>query len=65
MTAKTGPTISPAASDDRYSINSLGFATNAAFPKRKASLGLKYFKEFLDRSTFQGYSFQFSGSFSF
>ena len=64
-TAKTGPMISPAASDDRYSINSLGFATNAAFPKRKASLGLKYFKEFLDRSTFQGYSFQFSGSFSF
>ena len=64
-TAKTGPTISLAASNDRYSINSLGFAVNSAFPKRKASLGLKYFKEFSDRSTFQGYSLQVSGSLSF
>jgi hypothetical protein len=64
-TAKTRPTISSAASNDRYSINSLGFAVNSAFPKRKASLGLKYFKEFSDRSTFQGYSLQVSGSLSF
>lgn len=64
-TARTGPTISSAASSDRYSINSLGFAVNSAFPKRKVNLGLKYFKEFLDRSTFQGYSLQFSGSLSF
>ena len=64
-TAKTGPTISLAASNDRYSINSLGFAVNSPFPKRKASLGFKYFKEFADRSTFQGYSLQVSGSLSF
>lgn len=64
-TAKTGPTISSVASKDRYSINSIGFAVSAPFPKRKASLGLKYFKEFLDRSTFQGYSLQVSGSISF
>jgi hypothetical protein len=64
-TARTGPTISSVESKDRYSINSLGFAVNSAFPKRKASLGLKYFKEFLDRSTFQGYSLQVSGSLSF
>ena len=64
-TAKTGPTISAVASDERYAVNSLGFALNTAFPKHKASLGLKYFKEFSNRSTYQGYSVQFSGSISF
>jgi hypothetical protein len=64
-TAKTGPSISAVASNERYAVNSLGFAVISAFPKRKASLGLKYFKEFLDRSTFQGYSVQIAGSISF
>jgi hypothetical protein len=64
-TDKTGPTISVAASKERYAVNSLGFAVNSAFPKRKASLGFKYFKEFSNRSTFQGYSVQLSGSISF
>lgn len=64
-TAKTGPTISLAASEERYAVNALGFAFNSAFPKHKASLGFKYFKEFSNRSTFQGYSLQFSGSISF
>jgi hypothetical protein len=64
-TAKTGPEITPAAEQDRYAVNSLGFAINAAFPRRKASLGMKYFKEFANRSTFQGYSLQFTGAISF
>ncbi len=64
-TATTGPGISQAASMDRYAVNALGFAVNSAFPKHKASVGLKYFKEFADRSTFQGYSLQFTGSISF
>ena len=64
-TAKTGPTISTVVSNERYAVNSLGFALNSAFPKQRASLGLKYFKEFSDRSTFQGYSVQISGSISF
>ena len=64
-TAKTGPTISLVTSEERYAVNALGFAVNSAFPKHKASLGLKYFKEFANRSTFQGYSVQFSGSISF
>ena len=64
-TATTGPAITAAASTERYAVNSLGFAVNSAFPKHKASLGLKYFKEFMDRSTFQGYSVQFSASISF
>ena len=64
-TAKTGPTVSAAASKERYAINALGFAVNSAFPKRKASLGFKYFKEFSNRSTFQGYSMQVTGSYTF
>jgi hypothetical protein len=35
------------------------------FPQRRAGLGFKYFKEFSNRSTFQGYSLQISGSLSF
>jgi hypothetical protein len=64
-TAKTGPTISAAASQERYAVNSLGFAVGSTFPKRRVNLGVKYFKEFHDRSTFQGYSVQLSGSISF
>src|SRR5258706_2381512 len=57
-TAKVGPTITPDLSAERYAVNSFGFAVISAFPKRKASLGFRYFKEFADRSTFQGYSAQ-------
>jgi hypothetical protein len=34
-------------------------------PERQVSLGLKYFKEFSNRSTFQGYSLQISASIKF
>ena len=61
-TAKTGPTVSQAASEERYAVNALGLAVNSAFPKHRASVGLRYFKEFANRSTFQGYSLQLSGS---
>jgi hypothetical protein len=62
-TARTGPSITPEQSKERYAINALGFASSLAFPKW--GLGLKFFNEFADRSTFQGYSLQFSGSVSF
>lgn len=64
-TDKTGPTISPAVSKERYEVNSLGFHVNSAFPKQKVTFGVKYFKEFSNRSTFQGYSVQIAGSVSF
>jgi len=64
-TAKTGPQVLLAASKDRYAINALGFAVNMAFPKRKASVAFKYFKEFANRSTFQGSSLQFVAAISF
>ena len=49
----------------RYSVNSMGFAASVVWPQRRVSLGLKYFKEFANRSTFQGYSTQISGSVGF
>jgi hypothetical protein len=64
-TARSGPTITPEQAQARYAVNALGFATNVTFPQRRAGLGFKYFKEFSNRSTFQGYSLQISGSLSF
>jgi hypothetical protein len=64
-TARTGPAITPAQEDERYRINAIGFASSVAFPSRKASLGVKFFDEFADRSTYQGFSLQLSGSISF
>ena len=64
-TAKVGPNITAEESADRYAVNALGFAVSAAFPKRKASLGFRFFKEFANRSTFQGYSAQISGAIHF
>ena len=63
--AKTGAGITLAQSQERYAINSLGFAMSAAFPGRKAALGVRYFKEFANRSTNQGYSLQVTASVGF
>ena len=65
ITAKTGPGITSATSDERYAVNALGVAASAAFPKQKASVTLRFFEEFADRATFQGYSFQIAGAISF
>jgi hypothetical protein len=62
---KTGPTITPQQSSDRYKVNALGFATNVTLPKHKLNFGFKYFKEFANRSTFQGYSVQLTGAIKF
>jgi hypothetical protein len=64
-TDKYGPTITPAQTSARYKANALGFASNVMLPGRKVSLGAKYFKEFSNRSTFQGYSLQISGAVTF
>ena len=64
-TAKSGPQVSPALSEERYAVNALGFAFTGAFPKSKASFAFKYFKEFANRSTFQGYSLQALGAIKF
>ena len=65
VTDKTGPTISAAQGSAHYSVNALGFATNVSLPTRKVNLGLKYFKEFSNRSTYQGYTLHISGAVTF
>jgi len=64
-TATTGPAITPEETTERYAVNALGVASNVTFSKRKVKLGLKFFEEFANRSTFQGYSLQFSGAVNF
>jgi hypothetical protein len=64
-TDKTGPTISTDQGTAHYAVNALGFATNVTLPARKTSLGLKYFKEFSNRSTYQGYTLQIAGAVTF
>ena len=65
MTDKTGPTITAAQSTAHYRVNALGFASNLSLPARKVSLGLKYFREFSNRSTFQGYTLHIAGAVTF
>jgi hypothetical protein len=65
LTDKTGPSITPAQSSAHYRVNALGFASSLMLPARKVSVGVKYFKEFEDRSTFQGYSLQITASIKF
>ena len=64
-TDKTGPTITAAEGSAHYRVNALGFASNVMLPARKMSLGLKVFKEFSNRSTFQGYTLQIAGAVTF
>jgi hypothetical protein len=64
-TGKTGPAVTPETAEVRYRVNSLGFTTSLSLPKRKAGVGLKYFHEFSNRSTFEGNSLQISCSLGF
>lgn len=64
-TDKTGPGITPQQAAAHYKVNALGVGSNINLPKLRLNAGFKYFKEFSNRSTFQGYSVQFSGSFHF
>jgi len=65
LTDKTGAGVTLAQSSAHYRVNALGFATSLILPSRKVSVGIKYFKEFEDRSTFQGYSLQITGAIKF
>jgi hypothetical protein len=59
-TDKDGPHITPEQAVAHYRVNALGFTANAVLPEQKVSVGLKYFREFECRSTFQGYTLQIS-----
>ena len=65
LTDKTGPGVTTVQSSAHYRINALGFTSGLILPSRNVTLGVKYFKEFDDRSTYQGYSFQITGSIKF
>ena len=54
-TDKRGPAVTLDDAKSRYSVNSIGLTASVVWPQRGVSLGLKYFKEFANRSTFQGY----------
>jgi hypothetical protein len=64
-TAKTGPNITPAEEAQRYRVNALGFGLNYALPARKVTLSFKYFDEFSNQWTYQGYSVQISAGVAF
>jgi hypothetical protein len=51
--------------NERYAINAVGFGLTGTLPKQKMNLGLKYFKEFANRASFQGYSLQVIAAFHF
>jgi hypothetical protein len=64
-TDKTGPEVTITQGSAHYQVNALGFASNVLLPARSVSLGVKYFKEFSNRSTFQGYTLQIAGAVTF
>ena len=64
-TDKHGPNITPEQAAAHYKVNALGFTANAILPEQKVNVGLKYFREFECRSTFQGYTLQISAAIAF
>ncbi len=64
-TAKTAPEITPAQEAQRYRVNALGAGLNFVLPARKVTLSFKYFDEFSNQWTYQGYSVQISAGFGF
>jgi hypothetical protein len=66
VTDRRGPAVNAAvAGSTRYSVNALRGATNLILPARKVSVGVKYSKEFSNRSTVEGTSFQVSAGITF
>ena len=64
-TDKHGPNITPEQAAAHYKVNALGVTANAVLPEQKVNVGLKYFREFECRSTFQGYTLQISAAITF
>jgi hypothetical protein len=59
-TAKTGPNMTPEQEAQRYRVNAIGAGLNYALPARRVTLSFKYFDEFSNQWTYQGYSLQIS-----
>ena len=61
-TARSGSGVPPETIGDRYAVQAAGAALSVAFPKQRANVAVKYFSEFANRSTFEGYSLQIFAS---
>ena len=59
-TAKTGAGVTSVEEAQRYRVNAVGAGMNLALPTQKVTLSLKYFDEFSNQWTYQGYSLQIS-----
>jgi hypothetical protein len=64
-TGRDGPDVTAAQSELRYAVNAFGLSAAVVLPKRKVTAGFRYFKEFSNRSTFQGYAAQISTTIGF
>ena len=64
-TARTGPNVTPAEQAQRYRVNAVGVGMNLLLPTQRVTLSLKYFDEFSNRWTYQGYSLQISAAVAF
>ena len=64
-TDKTGPTITPEEAGDHYQVYALGVGGNLMLPDQKVTLGFRYFDEFSNKNTFEGYSVQITGAVKF
>jgi len=64
-TDTTGPSITPEQASAHYRVTALGFGSGLVLPARKVSLSFKYFREFSNKSTFQGNSVQISSTINF
>ncbi len=60
ISGKTGPEITPTEEAQRYRVNGLGVGLTVPLPAQKVALSLKYFDEFSNRWTYEGYSVQIS-----
>ena len=64
-TARHGPAITEEQSEERYAINALGAVVNLVYPNQRFNIGVRFFEEFANRASYQGYSFQIAGGMSF
>jgi hypothetical protein len=64
-TDTTGPSITPEQASAHYRVTAVGFGSGLVLPARKVSLSFKYFREFSNKSTFQGNSVQISSTINF
>ena len=62
---KSGPGVTPEEARDHYRVYALGLAASMGPAGGRSSFAVKLLREFDARSTFEGYSFQVSATFSF